>query len=586
MHNCMMSDAKRFGSAAVVAGLFAGGASAQVTLTEVTDEVGLTATHDVVEDVYGGEWVHTAGMAVGDFNRDGHLDLFWISGGTTPDRLFINDGDGTFTDMAVAWGLGEAHCGGGASVGDFNGDGWPDIYVTSFGVATDKAGSPGQHRLYRNNGDETFTNISVAAGVNFGSTVNATGSTPGWGDYDMDGDLDLMVASWNIEGDSNINRLYLNNGDETFTDVTAAALGTGLEDVRGFTPNFIDMDGDLYPELLLAADAEQSRYFVNNHDGTFTNVTGASGTGLDDNGMGQTIGDFNNDNRFDWYVTSIFRDDPFEGNNPGNMLYMKIGPHIYDEMALESGALDGGWGWGVAAVDLDHDTWTDIVEVNGWNGVQFLGEMGYLFHNNGDGTFTNIAAAAGFDTTEQGRGLVYFDADSDGDLDLAVANNSGPLQYYRNDTTHKKGFGHWLRVSLDTSTNELLAPDGAGSLVVANVVDQEYHQFMDSRNSYLASSEHVLHFGLGHTNGVNELRVHWPRGYVTTLDFVLANQHITIVAPELADVDADGTVSTTDLLGVLGAWGPVENPEALRFDMDNDGTVGTTDLLIVLGSWG
>ncbi|MCA9292080.1 MAG: VCBS repeat-containing protein, partial [Phycisphaerales bacterium] len=444
----------------------------------------------------------TSGGAVADFNRDGFSDVFMIGGGAEPDRLFINDPNapGHFTDQAVAWGLGQPHMGLGAAAGDFNNDGWIDLFVTSVGPH----GAPpsiGKHKLYRNNGNGTFTNIATSAGVNQVSTI-IDGMGAAFGDYDLDGDLDLFVCGW--VPNTNSNRLFRNNGNETFTDVTVAA-GLFMPTVRGFAPRFVDMDGDRYPELLVAADFLTSRYYVNNGDGTFTNATAASHTGLDGNGMGQTVGDFNHDGVLDWYVTSIHNAAPIPPNVPGtgNMLYLGQGEHVFCEA---SGANvppgdgcapdanwhcnDGGWGWGTAAADINHDTFEDIVETNGWfQHPQFVDEMCYVYLNLGD-DFVNVAATCGFTHNLMGRGLVNLDLENDGDQDFVVFANLDAVQVYRNSlvTAH-----HWVRAFLDTSANPRLAPDGFGTRVIARFTDSA--QGTIERTRYLSGGNNFQSTG-------------------------------------------------------------------------------------------
>ena len=564
----------------------------QVTLTESTSRAGLTAMHSPDADgiPFLQEWM-TGGVGVGDFNGDGCMDVYWVGGGLVPDKLFINacDGSGTFTDQAAAWGLTDLHCGNGVAIGDYDADGRTDIYVTSFGVPGDPDNAPGQHRLYHNDGG-SFTNVAAAAGVNFScppATGNPAGYGAAFGDYDLDGLLDLCVGSW--WGDDECLRLYHNNGDGTFTDVTTAALGETIGAIWGFQPAFVDMDGDRYPELLISADFVTSRYFVNNGDGSFTDMTGPSGTGLDETGMGQTVADFDNDGLLDWYVTAIHKDDPEPDDvNVGNMLYMARGDHVYVENSGPAGANDGGWGWGTVAVDLDHDTRIDILEVNGRpdicgpGGGEWACEPGYLFWNTGNAIFTDIAATAGFDHIGEGRGIALIDADNDGDLDVLVTTNSAGFTYYRNDTAG----GNWLRIILDTSTNPLLAPDGFGTRVLATVGGQTYVRYLSGSPSFLSVSEPAIHFGLGAAVTVDELRVEWSKGYVSTLHDVAANTQLTVIAPALGDLDADGVVGITDFLALLAAWGPcAAAPEACLADLDNDGLVGITDFLALLGNW-
>ncbi len=412
-----MTSSRLMASSLAAAGgamVLAGPALGQPNFIEAATDAGLAMTHAPFQSAQWAIVVMTAGGAVGDFNNDGWQDLFVVSGGTEPDKLFINDGDGTFTDQAAAWGLTDQHRGVGAAVGDYNNDGWQDIYVTSLGLITAPV-TTGAHRLYRNDAGTGFTEVAAAAGVNTTSTTQPDGFGSAFGDYDLDGDLDLFVAGW--EFNSAGNRLFRNNGDGTFTDVTVAAGVLDLS-VHGFAPHFVDMDGDRYPELLLAADFGTSRYFVNDGDGTFTDYTTESGTGLDGNGMGQAVGDINNDGLFDWYVSSIRTENTSLGT--GNMLYLNLGGHSYTEISVAAGANDGGWGWGTVAVDLFHDGLVDLVETNGWPSDEWVNEQAKVFANNGDLTFDEIAPTCGFSHIGQGRGLVNFDADNDGDQDFVV----------------------------------------------------------------------------------------------------------------------------------------------------------------------
>ena len=579
---------KGVGVAMAVVVVAAGQAAGQVTLTNSTANAGLTALHQADENAIpeAQEWM-TGGLAAADFNNDGHTDIFWVGGGLTADKLFINNGSGVFTDKAVAWGIADLHCGNGVAVGDYNKDGWLDIYLTSFGPPGPAPGAPGAHRLYRNDSGTGFTNVAEAAGVNYScpaATNNPAGYGAAFGDYDLDGHLDLFVTSW--WGADDGNRLYKNNGDGTFTDVTAAALGTAVDGVWGFQPAFVDMNGDRYPELLIAADFQTSRYLLNNADGTFTDMTVPSGTGLDDNGMGQTVGDFDGDGLFDWYVTSIYSETP-PPDNPGNMLYWNQDPLPYVECSVNAGVNNGQWGWGTLALDLDQDKWLDILEVNGRPAEPYNNRPGMLFYNLRNPnfpTFTEIAATSGFDHADEGRSLAYLDADNDGDLDVIVSTNAGSPVFYLNETPD---IGNWLRIKLDTSTNAALAPNGFGTRVIATVGVNSLYRYMSGSPSYLSTSELSVHFGLGNATTVAELRVEWAKGYVTVLTDVAANQHLTIAAPKLGDVDSDGIVGVSDLLDLLGGWGSCPTPPApCLSDLNNDGEIGVPDLLTLLANWG
>lgn len=520
------------------------------------------------------------GGAVGDFNRDGFQDVFFVASGGARDRLFINNGNGTFAEQSVAWGVGDTHMGLGAAVGDYNKDGWPDIYVTSVGVGSTPM--PGQHRLYRNNGNSTFTNVAAAAGVNNASSLpDGFGST--FGDYDLDGDLDLFVAGW--VATSNGNRLFRNNGDGTFTDVTVAA-GFTHAPIRGFSPGFVDMNGDRYPELILAADFGTSQYYVNNRNGTFTRWTAQSGTGLDGNGMGSAVGDFNGDGALEWYVTSIRANQPEIGiPGTGNMLYVNQGNHVFTEGSIGTGVNDGGWGWGTIAMDLNHDMLEDIVEINGWPFSNFLGqlewnnEQAYVWKNNGDMTFTEVAISSGFSHFKQGRGLLRFDLDNDGDQDFVPINYFDTLTVYRNDlnlTTREDT--HWLRVFLDTTLNPFLAADGLGAVVKVTAGGVTQVRNVNAMNHYLSTSEVSAHFGLGTNTVIDTIRVEWANGIVTEDYGVTPNLTMTIAAPKPGDADRSGLVGIGDVALVILYWGQ----NNWQGDVTGDGVVDIADLAMII----
>lgn len=529
-------------------------------------------------------WMH-AGMAVADFDRDGAPDVFVAGGGGAADRLFINDGQGAFADQAAAWGLPAGRCVTGVAAGDADADGFVDLFVTGFG----EAGKPGQNggqRLYRNLGGAGFVDVTAAWGLDYVVAGAPSPTGAAFGDYDLDGDLDLFVASWwaSAPAQSLGNRLFRNDGAAGFVDVTAPAIGdAALAGVWGFQPAFVDMDGDLYPELLLTGDFETSRYFQNSGHGTFLDRTVAAGVGLDDNGMGQAVGDFDGDGRLDWYVTSVHQDSPPAGKNTGNMLYRGLGGHSFEEVSHAAGVNDGGWGWGAVAVDLDQDGWLDIVEVNGRPSPtgtgQWFNERAKLFRNQGGGRFVEVAAHAGLEHTGQGRGVAVLDADGDGDMDLLIASNAGPLHLYQNVTPPA---GRWLMVALDTRPNRWLAPQGFGARVTAWVGGRPLVRVINGAPSYLATSEPLAHFGLGGAEQVDALEVRWPRGQVTRLLNVAAGQRLVVRAPVPADVNADGRVNARDLDLVAAAQGKVTGPASLAADVDADGVVGPLDLALVM----
>ena len=474
--------------------------------SDQTGAAGISAIHAIPADAPYPPMV--GGGVVGDFDNDGWQDILVLMGGVEADRLYMNNGDGTFTDRATDWGIAVAHQGAGASVGDYNNDGWLDIYITSYGP---QAPAPGNHRLYRNNGDGTFTDVATQAGVNMTTATIADGFGSAFGDYDLDGDLDLAVACWaNGMGG---NRLFRNNGDGTFTNVTASVLQYDMTPVQGFSPRFTDMNNDRYPELLFVADHEGSKYFRNDRDGTFTEMSGPANVSHELSGMGTTTGDFNNDGIVDWFVTAVY--DGIDPATRGNMLYINIaGNHRYYEISESANVSDGAWGWGAVAADFNHDGLLDLGETNGWNSP-WTNRMNRLWINNGDDTFDELANTTGFNFAGQGRGLVNFDYDGDGDQDMLVFANQESIRLFRNDLSGTDT--NWIRVFLDTNADPVLAPNGFGSRVIVTAGGQKQYRYIDGGCNYLSVSELSAHFGVGSAATV-DVRVEWSDGSITVLD--------------------------------------------------------------------
>jgi len=525
------------------------------------------------------EWT-LGGVSVGDFNKDGWPDFFVVRGGQAADRLYINNGNGTFTDQAAAWGVAVTHGGASCCVGDYNSDGWPDIYVTSFGTANNNQGEVGKNRLYRNNANGTFTEVALQAGVAFTGMTIPSGNGCAFGDYDLDGHLDLVVGAWS--GTAQANRLFRNNGNGTFTDVTGTAI-TIPPVTWGFQPSFADMNGDGYPEILFVADFGTTRYYINNGNGTFTNATAAAGVGIESFGMGQCVGDFDNDLVLDWYVTSIFQDFPPQGNWNGNTLYRQTAPHQYAEIAASAGVKDGGWGWAAQAFDVDHDGLLDILEVNGRNGGEWADEPEYLWRNNGNWTFTQVPGSSLNFFAGDARVAVLLDYDRDGDLDIVMVNNTnGPLKIYRNDTTLP---GSWLQIRIDAANNPRVPPGGRGARVFATAGGVTRMRYHDGGHGYGGSSEDVIHFGLGNSTVVNQLVIEFPPGYTRMLSNVAVNQRIVVQPPSVADLDGNGVVNGADLALVLAHWGTVTSKIGRLCDFNRDGVVNGADLSVILGAW-
>ena len=468
------------------------------------------------------------GGSVGDFNMDGWPDLYVPSTGIYPNRLFINQQNGRFEDQAAQWNMDDLFRGVSSCVGDFDKNGYPDIFVTNFGNVPGPT-VPGLNRLYRNLGNGSFEEVGDLAGVR-GTPVQPDGFGCTFGDYDLDGDLDLYVTGW--APFSLGNQLFRNEGDGTFVEVTSAA-GLYDEYLRGFAPRFVDLDGDRYPGLLIAGDFGTTALYSNDRDGSFTNATAKLQPDKVHYGMGAAIGDFNNDMKIDWYVTSIFQDVGSQVPN-GNRLYYYQGTGAGLMAAPESaGVNDGGWGWGTVAADFDHDGLLDIMETNGWNQPEWMGEQVYLYRNLGNGSFEESAQACNLQHTGQGRCLVKLDYDNDGDMDVIVFSNQEGMTLYRNNLAHN-ATTNWIRIDLNSDGNPALAPGGYGTRIeIEGTVNGQNYQrcaYLDGGNTYLGVSQMTTHFGLANGAIIDQVRVLWADGWRTVLNDVAINQILTVTA--------------------------------------------------------
>jgi hypothetical protein len=420
------------------------------------------------------------------------------------------------------------------------------------------------------------------------------------GDYDGDGYLDLYVTEWRdftTDADSTQARLFRNLGAASpghFEDVTNAAgvrmdITTGLHAGKAlsFTPRFSDLDRDGLVDIAVVSDAKTSRVFWNNGDGTFTDGTAAAGINTGTNDMGFTLGDFNGDGLLDWFATSIGQGT---GTHPsGNRLFLNDGDRTFTDATDATGVREGGWGWAADTIDFDNDGDLDIAHTNGMTITP--PDQSVLFQNLGNRTtplFLNQATTLGITDTGQGRGLLNFDYDRDGDLDLFIVNyNSAPI-LYRNDAANNND---WLQVrTIGTASNRdgvgayiTVTPD-AGDPAVAYVTE------MDASSNYLAQSQMLAHFGLGQLAGlIDQITIEWPSGNVDTYTDVAPNQSLILVeGASLAipgDFDLDGDVDADDLAIVSANYGGTDK-SWLQGDANLDGLVNLDDFDIAAINYG
>ncbi|MEE9127323.1 MAG: CRTAC1 family protein [Planctomycetota bacterium] len=469
------------------------------------------------------------GVAAGDYDGDGWIDLYVVRGDLLPNLLFRNRGDGTFEEVAKAAGVAVVgKTGSGPTFADINGDGLLDLFIGGTNNTTP--------RLFLNQGKGTFKDITASSGiVVVGDTYSAA-----FGDYDKDGDLDLCMAHW---GDFPLLRgkttqhLWRNNGNNTFTDVSVASglAATIIVDSKGqdftFTPNFADIDNDGWVDLLMAADFGTSRVFLNNKNGTFQDITNSVIT--DENGMGSAIADYDNDGDQDWFVSSIW--DPNgvpEGTwgVTGNRLYRNTGLGVFEDETIPAGVQKGYWGWAASFADLDNDGNLDIIHVNGFRipGVpgaaqtkEFEHDPTRLFMSTGNGKFVESSKKMGIDDTGQGRGLVCFDFDRDGDLDLFIANNQQPGRLLRNDQKSGRYLGVKLRGKAPNT-------EAIGAKIYVTTGSVTQMRELRAGSNFVSQDPAEAHFGMGSQVVVEELHIIWPDGSETLMLEVPTNQRLVI----------------------------------------------------------
>jgi hypothetical protein len=495
-----------------------------------TDAAGLTSTHgyDVVNPTEPQKVA--GGVAAGDFDNDGYVDLYVVAGTTGRNSLFRNRGDGTFVDVAGTAGVAlSGVSGSGPLFFDADGDGWLDLFVGAVN------GDP--PALFRNLGDGTFQDVTAGSGLSFpAQTVSATA-----GDYDGDGWLDLFLSHWGAQAGGC--HLWHNDAGQGFSCADASAgLGDLVRDLtdRTFTANFVDLDGDGDVDLVVTEDYGQTTVWLNQGGGQFTDATTAVIS--DQNGMGSAIGDYDGDGDFDWFVSAIRDGDGVtEGNwgTTGNRLYRNRGDGTFDDVTDAAGVRDGDWGWGASFADFDNDGRLDLVHVNGWpqGSPQFRGTRARLFMAGDGGRFQEQAAARGFDERVGGRGIVCFDADGDGDLDVFVANNGGPHHFWRNDGG--RAGGHYLDVRVLGSAPNTFA---IGAKVFLTAGGRQQARDVHAGSNYVSQNPREVHFGLGTAARVDHLRVVWPDGHQVTLGSFDADRTV-VVRPDQKSAAAAGGCS-------------------------------------------
>ena len=479
----------------------------------------------------------SGGAATGDVDGDGLFDLY-VTRVDAPGILYRNLGGGQFEDQTERFALQSAQGGNGAAFADLDNDGDQDLYVTNL--------LERRYELFIHEG-ERFVERAEPRGASIATTHRHYGFGVAFGDYDRDGYLDLHTTEWvqlaKPDGVPNHARLLRNRGGEapgSFEDVTTLAgvdLASGPRGTRtSFASTFSDLDDDGWPDLVVTADFNTSHLFWNEGDGTFIDGTSYSRVGTDLNGMGAAFGDYDGDGDIDWFVAAIYDPDyRCDGvtcgwGTDGNRLYQNQGARVFADRTDHAGVRDGGWGWGAAFFDPDNDGDLDLVMTNGVDfsndeAALFRGDATRLYRNDGDGTFTDVASEVGIADRGDGRGLLVFDYDDDGDEDVLVVQHEGRPLLYRNDGGNARA---WLRVRLHgTRSNR----DGVGARLLLRRGPGEVPLLRELRggSDFLGQSEGVVHFGLGEHDGpIDELRVIWPSGLIQVERNIDARTTITL----------------------------------------------------------
>jgi hypothetical protein len=528
--------------------------SGPVVFQDVAAQSGLATWHNVTGSPEKRVIIEAKGSGVCllDYNRDGWLDIYLVSGSTVDAlsgkppiphaALFRNNHDGTFTDVTQKAGVANDRWGLGCAVGDFDNDGWPDLYVTNLG----------KDRLYHNNRNGTFSDVAEKAGValdeSSGSTaVDHTGAT--FGDYDGDGRLDLFVGGYirydfenpplagtkavnysacqyrgldimcgprGLQGAGN--HLFHNNGDGTFTDVSKKA---GVSDPNGFYALgalFVDVNGDGKPDLAVANDSTPNYLYMNKGDGTFSDQSYMSGYALNGEGrevsnMGIAAGDYENNGHMD-LVNTVFSDD-------SNVVFRNDGSGSFEDFSDRTGLGPPSVpfvGFGDGFLDYDNDGWKDLLVVNGhvypqvdqhpdW-GMSYA-QRPLLFRNLHNGKFELVPAVegTGLATVCVGRGAAFGDLFNDGKIDVVINNLDGPPVLLRNVNPDHN---HWVELQLVGGAKS--PRDAVGATVYLTAGGMRQRGDVLSGGSYLSSNDMRVHFGLGGASKVDAIEIHWPSG--------------------------------------------------------------------------
>ena len=468
------------------------------------------------------------GTAVADYDQDGDLDIFMVAYDgfeagqpQTWSRLLQNNGSALWVDVTLEAGLGQQYQSDsqadhkiGVAWGDYDNDGFPDLLLTHSGYI----------QLYHNQQDGRFEDVSQQSNIN--TCAQCVNTSALWWDYDNDGNLDVYISDY-----EHANQLYRNQGDGSFVNETE---GTGVgDDGSSWCSIAFDANKDGWMDLYVVNDYGFSRLYLNDHGKLFREATQEYGLVNTGSAMGIAVGDYNSDGHFDIYVTNIseFQPNPlFRGSESG----------VFSNMAQEQKVGNGHWGWGTQFLDADHDGDEDIYVVNGFGSFTYSNTFFKSSWAQGVAEFTDGSAQAGCDGNAHGMGLEVFDYDSDGDLDMLVANTNGSPYLYQN--TGVSGGTNWLQIDLEGSLSNRNA---FGAIVKVSGSGRSLYRYHHGAG-IMSQSIKPVHFGLGEMKIIDTLTVFWPGNGVEEFYDIPTNQTISIV--ENTKIEWDSAASEKPLL--------------------------------------
>ena len=504
------------------------------------------------------------GAAAADYDGDGFVDLFIPQRKGSPDRLYRNQGDGTFVDVASSVGLASLESNRTAVWIDYDGDKDLDLLIANDDQAADTS-----FRLFRQEADGCFADVTVASGVFKTPVIEAP--THHWGglcaaDINGDGYLDFFAAQW-----PGVKHLFLNTGQGGFVDISDSQGVGGFSEFMN-QPAMADFNGDGLMDIFVTVDFGPNRMLINQGELVFQDLAGLNGTNNNMNDMGITFGDYDNDGDLDIYISNIYMPPPPE--NPlgprYNVLYRNdsIGNVLnFVDVSMEMGVHNGGFGWGVTWMDADLDGWLDLAATNGWRSSIGLDDPSLYFVNpvslGGavDDPFVEVGASYGFDDIDWGSALVAFDLERDGDLDMVQACQRGPVRVMETIREPDEPGGslthHYLTVKPRMDGPNHFA---IGAIVRVAAGDLTMMRYVTAGIGFMGQEPAEAHFGLGSQDAAQVVRIDWPDGSRTELEDVASDQALVFEHGGWGDMNADGSVSLADYGQFVGCFSGPDVP--------------------------